>query len=113
MKRIVLALLVLVLPVLSQAVPHGIQFSWVASAGAASYNLYCGITANGEPVTPTVTGIVTGPYLWTTGTPGTTYYCKMTAVNAIGQESGLSNETLPTTFPAPPSSPTNVTATQK
>lgn len=114
MLMVLLALaLTVAIPKASAQTQHGIQFAWTESdPTAVSFNLYCGTTAGGEPSTPTQTGIAASPYLWTGGTPGTKYWCKLTALNAVGQESGMSNETSQT-FPAPPSSPTNLTSSQK
>lgn len=94
---------------------HGIQFTWTEPSGgtpAATFNLYCATTAGGEGTTPTVTGITSSPFLWSSGTPGTTYFCKISAVSSIGEESALSNEATQT-FPGAPQTPTGFGAAQK
>lgn len=88
-----------------------VSLSWNASAGATSYNVYRGTTANGESTTPIATGIVTTGYTNTGLTNGTTYYYKVKAVNASGT-SGYSNEAsaVPTGGSAP-AAPTGLAAT--
>ena len=98
----------------AQTTQHGIQFAFTESdASATAFNLYCATTAGGEviPGTPTVAGFTANPFLWTSGTPGTTYFCKVTALNSFG-ESGPSNEAS-ATFPSAPKAPAGLTAVQK
>jgi chitodextrinase len=78
-----------------------VTLSWTASADAASYNLYRGTAPGGEGSTPIATGI-TGTGFTDTGlTNGTTYFYKVTAVNANG-ESPKSNEASATPNVLPP-----------
>jgi len=65
--------------------------NWNAVSGATSYNVYRGTTPGGEAAAPVKTGQASSP--WTDGsvTANTTYYYKVTAVNASG-ESGKSLE---------------------
>lgn len=65
--------------------------SWVSSATAGSYNLYRSTTSGGEGSTPYSTGLTTTTYTDSAVSNGTTYYYKVSAVNA-GGESGLSTE---------------------
>lgn len=68
------------------AVPGNAQvsLSWVASAGATSYNIYRGTTPSGQGTAPVHSG-VSGTALVDTGlTNGVTYYYKVVAVNSGG-----------------------------
>jgi fibronectin type 3 domain-containing protein len=70
-----------------------ISLSWAASSSATSYKIYAGTTSGGETFNG---GTATGTSFIATGaTNGTTYYYKVTAVNA-GGESGFSNEAFAT-----------------
>ena len=70
---------------------QSIVLTWAASTGAASYNLYRGTSAGGEPPTPVKT-LITGPTYTDTGlTNGVMYFYKVDAVNTAGT-SGKSNE---------------------
>jgi fibronectin type 3 domain-containing protein len=102
-------------PTLNSAVPgNSVTLTWslpAANGGMAvtGYRIYRGTTIGGETFLTSV-GLVTS-YTDTTTTPGTTYYFKVTALNAIG-ESSMSNELAATPSAAdttPPSAPTNVT----
>src|SRR5262249_501922 len=73
--------------------------SWTAPAGAQSYNIYRGTTADGEGGTPLVTAVADTTYVDSALTNGVTYYYKITAVNAnastvpaISSESAFSAE---------------------
>jgi fibronectin type 3 domain-containing protein len=68
-----------------------VALSWIASAGAASYNVYQGTAAGGENSTPVATGVTATSYTVGGLTDGTTYYFKVAAVNSSGV-SGFSNE---------------------
>jgi chitodextrinase len=82
-----------------------VDLSWTAPGGgaAAGYYVYDGSSSNGESG-PVNADPVTGTTFRVTGLHGgTTYYFKVTAVDA-GKESGFSNEaqaTTPTLVPAP------------
>ena len=86
-----------------------VGLSWSASGGATSYNAYRGLTAGGEGSTPFATGIIGTSYTDTAVTNGTTYYYKVTAVNANG-ESSQSNE-VSVTPNAVLAAPSNLAAT--
>lgn len=69
-----------------------VSLSWSAVAGAASYNIYRSTSSGGEiKIATTPATITTTSYTDTGLANGTTYYYKVTAVNAAG-ESGKSNE---------------------
>jgi fibronectin type 3 domain-containing protein len=68
-----------------------VTLSWTASAGATSYNVYRSTSSNGEGGTPLATGVTGTTFSDSTVAFGTTYFYKVSAVNAGGQ-SGLSNE---------------------
>ena len=109
------ALLVTEKPLRAQSTSHGIQFAWTETNNgtpAATFNLYCGTAAGAEPTSPTVAGITANPYLWLGGTANVTYFCKLSAVSSLGQESGLSNEAT-ATFPGAPQTPASFTAAPK
>jgi fibronectin type 3 domain-containing protein len=79
-----------------------VSLTWTASTGATSYNVYRSTSAGGEGTTPFLTGLTATSFTDTGLTNGTTYFYKVTAVNAGGQ-SGTSNEasatpTAPVTF---------------
>ena len=87
-----------------------VSLAWSApssNGGSAvtSYRVYRGIASNGQvQLTPTVPAVVTATsYTDATAVNGTTYWYKVTAVNAVG-ESVLSNElsATPMTAPAAP-----------
>ena len=65
--------------------------SWTATSGATGYNVYRGLAAGAEDVTPIATGLTSPAYTDTGLTNGTAYYYKVAAVNAIGT-SPLSSE---------------------
>ncbi len=86
-----------------------VTLSWTASTGASSYNVYRGLTSGGEALYKT--GIAATSFTDTGLTNGTTYYYKVSAVNA-GGESGLSVETSGTPKSAAPASgPTHLATT--
>jgi fibronectin type 3 domain-containing protein len=92
------------------AVPADAQvaLSWNAVGGAASYNVYRGTASGAETL---VQSGVTGTTFSDTGlTDGTTYYYKVSAVNAAG-ESPLSAEVSATPQVAAPAAPSNLSAT--
>lgn len=59
--------------------------TWTASAGATSYNVYRSLTSNGQGATPLASGVTTTSFIDSTVSFGTTYYYKVTAVNASGE----------------------------
>jgi fibronectin type 3 domain-containing protein len=56
--------------------------SWTATAGAVTYNVYRSTTAGGEGTTPYAKGTTATSFVDRAVTAGTTYYYKVTAVNA-------------------------------
>ena len=68
-----------------------VTVGWIASAGAASYNVYRGLTPGGEGSTPYKSSITATSYIDTAVTNGTMYYYRVSAVNSVG-ESGQSVE---------------------
>ena len=88
-----------------------VALTWTASAGASSYALFLGTSANGEGVAPVKTGITGTSYTSPGLTDGTTYFFKLAAVNAGGM-STMSNEASATPAGAPlPPAPTGLTST--
>lgn len=75
----------------ASALPEGIQISWDAVVDAVSYKIYRG-TTTGQEYQAVQTGQTTIPWTDTSVTSGTTYYYKVTAVNASGGESVKSSE---------------------
>ncbi len=76
-----------------------IQLNWTAPSGAVTYNIYRGTSMAGEGAMPYATGVATNSFQDPAATSGTTYYYRVTAVDA-GGESAPSNETH-STFVAP------------
>jgi uncharacterized protein (DUF1800 family) len=61
-----------------------VTLNWNAVAGALSYNVFRGLTTNGQGDVPLATGITLLTWVDTTVTNGTTYYYKVAAVSASG-----------------------------
>jgi fibronectin type 3 domain-containing protein len=80
-----------------------VTLSWTAPTGAASYNIYRGVTAGGESATPIATGVVAASYTDSGLTNGTKYFYKVAAVN-VGGTSALSAEASATPEPPAPAS---------
>jgi hypothetical protein len=59
-----------------------VNLSWTAPAGALSINIYRGTSAGGESATPLSSGVTTTSFADTTASNGTTYFYKVTVVNA-------------------------------
>jgi fibronectin type 3 domain-containing protein len=78
-----------------------ISLSWAPSNGAASYNVYRATSPGGEGSTPYRTGLASTSFTDASLPSGTTFYYRVTAVNA-GGESGKSSETSATLIPAAP-----------
>lgn len=72
-----------------------VTLTWAASSGATSYNIYRGTTSSGQGLIPVYTGVAGTSKIDTGLTNGTTYYYKVTAVNAGGM-GGYSNESSAT-----------------
>ncbi len=91
-----------------------VTLSWGAVSSATSYNVYYA-TSNGVTINNgTKLANVTSPAVLGSLTPGTTYYCIVTAVNSVGESSAsvqVAAATLPATpSPTAPAAPTAVTA---
>lgn len=69
-----------------------IALTWNAVSGAASYNVYRGTSSGGE--SSLATGVATNSYSDSSGSAGTIYYYKVTAVDAQSNESAKSNEAV-------------------
>ena len=63
-----------------------VSLTWTASDTATSYNIYRSTTSQGEGTTP-IQSVASPSYVDTSLNNGTTYYYKITAVNAIGEGS--------------------------
>lgn len=88
-----------------------VSLSWNASAGATSYNIYRNSTPNTQGGTAYRTNITVTTFLDSNLVNGSTWYYRVTAVNASG-ESTRSNEVSATpSAGSPPSAPTGVSAT--
>ncbi len=88
-----------------------VTLSWTAVTGAATYNVYEGV--NGVPTgSPVVTGVTATTTTIANLVDGTTYYFKVSAVSAAGQEGPKSSAVVvvPT---ATATTPQNVVATAK
>jgi fibronectin type 3 domain-containing protein/N-acetylneuraminic acid mutarotase/outer membrane biosynthesis protein TonB len=93
-------------PTVGSPTASSLTISWSSVTGATSYNLY-GSTASGGPYTLIASAIPSTSYTNTGLSSGTTYYYKVSAVNASG-EGAQSNYALGTTLcptPATPSIP--------
>ncbi|HEV2257826.1 MAG TPA: fibronectin type III domain-containing protein, partial [Streptosporangiaceae bacterium] len=93
-----------------------VKLSWIAPASnggsqITGYDVYRGTTQGGESSTPIATGVSGSTFTDTGVTNGTTYYYKVTAVNAVGQ-SPQSNEAsaTPQASATVPSAPQGLTA---
>lgn len=71
---------------------HGINLTWIASQGAASYSIYRG-TTEGGPYAKIAAGIQATNYTDLHVTHKQTFYYVTTAVSG-NEESGYSNETM-------------------
>lgn len=76
----------------------GIDVTWVAAAGAVTYNLYRGTAAGKQVAAPIKTGLTGTSTTDETGTAGVTYYYTMTALSTVGQsiKSNESSAVFPT-----------------
>jgi uncharacterized protein (DUF1800 family) len=87
-----------------------VMLTWSTSAGATSYSLFLGMTANGEASTPVRTGITGNSFTATGLTNGIKYFFKLAAMNG-GNISAMSNETSATPAGAPlPPAPSGLTS---
>ncbi|MFL5242206.1 MAG: fibronectin type III domain-containing protein [Gemmataceae bacterium] len=86
-----------------------VVFSWSASVGAVSYNVYRSTTSGAEGSVPYVAGWTSTSFTDSGLTDGTTYYYEVSAVNA-GGESALSSEVSATPQVPAPGAPSGVAA---
>lgn len=61
-----------------------IALNWTGVPGATSYSVFRGTTPNGQGATPYAAGLTSFSFLDNLVTPGTTYYYRVAAVNAVG-----------------------------
>jgi YVTN family beta-propeller protein len=81
-----------------------VTVSWNNVSGATSYNIYWSTVSGVTKATGTKISGVTGPYVHTGRTNGTTYYYVVTAVNSYGESSESSQvSATPDTIPSAPS----------
>lgn len=62
-----------------------VTLSWTPVAGATSYRVYRGTATNAQNPAPVGTNVTTSAFVDSTVTNGTTYFYKITAVNAGGE----------------------------
>jgi uncharacterized protein (DUF1800 family)/fibronectin type 3 domain-containing protein len=86
-----------------------ITLAWTSVAGAVSYNVYRGTTANGQASTPVATNVNGTSYTNTGLTNGVTYFYKVAGVNTANAAGPQSNEASATPI-APPETPTGLSA---
>jgi uncharacterized protein (DUF1800 family)/fibronectin type 3 domain-containing protein len=82
-----------------------VTLSWTAVATATSYNVYRSTTSNGQAAPPLATGVNTPAFVDSPVMNGTTYFYKVTAVNAFG-EGPRSTEVSASPVAPPPPPPT-------
>ncbi len=87
-----------------------VALAWTAPGGATSYNVYRGSASGGEGTTAIASGVATASYADTGLTNNTTYYYKVSAVDA-GGTSPQSGEVSATPEPPVPAAPTGLIAT--
>ncbi len=85
-----------------------VTLSWNAAGGAASYKVYRGTSSGAETLLQS--GVTGTTFVDTAVTNGTTYYYKVSAVNASG-ESPQSSEVSATPRVSAPAAPSNLSAT--
>jgi cellulose 1,4-beta-cellobiosidase len=91
--------------VMATASSGQVALNWSASPGATSYNIYRSTTPGAEGSTPYRTGITATSFTDTGLSNGTTYYYKVSAVNAGGQSATSSEVSATPQVPAPPRRP--------
>lgn len=82
-----------------------IELRWEAVGGAETYNVYRDTSSIGTSAEPLTEGLSPPRYDDTGADNGTTYFYRVTAVGASGNESEMSGEIEKTPFSAPPDSP--------
>lgn len=88
-----------------------VTLAWGAATGATSYNLYRGTAAGGEAATPIAMGIGGTSYTDTGVVNGTTYFYKVSGVNAGGIGARSNEASARPAAVQPPGVPGNLTAT--
>lgn len=86
-----------------------VSLSWSTVAGATGYKVLRGTSPGGESATPVGT-VLSGSYMDSAVTNGTTYYYEVVATNS-GVDSGASNEAHATPQVPAPAAPTGLTGT--
>ena len=81
---------------------------WNVAAGAASYNVYSGVSAGEETPSPVVSGVVGTSVTIRNLSGGASYFFKVTAVNSAGES--LPSAESAVTPSGPPAAPTSLTA---
>lgn len=84
---------------------------WAASTGAVSYNIYRSTVTNGQGDVPVVTGITALTFKDTGLVNNTTYYYKVSAVNANGTGPLSAQASAKPVLPPVPVAPTGLSAT--
>lgn len=87
-----------------------VTLEWAAASGATSYNIYRGLSSNGQSTAPIAMGLTSLRYIDTAVTNGVEYFYKVSGVNNAGI-GARSNEAKGKPQVAPPSAPGNLTAT--
>jgi hypothetical protein len=82
-----------------------VTLSWTAVSSATSYNVYRSTTTNGQTAPPLATGVTAAAYVDSPVVNGTTYFYKVTAVNAFGEGGRSAEATGSPLAPAPPPPP--------
>ncbi|MDT3698542.1 MAG: carboxypeptidase regulatory-like domain-containing protein [Thermincola sp.] len=91
-----------------------INLTWNAADGATEYNIYRSATADGDYAKINTTQVTAASYSNIDLTASTSYYYKVTAVNAGGESAASDNASATTTpaavVPTPPAVPTGLDA---
>jgi uncharacterized protein (DUF1800 family) len=82
-----------------------VTLSWTAVGNATSYNVYRSTTTNGQVAPALATGVNTPAYVDSPVVNGTTYYYRVTAVNAFGEGMRSTEVSASPTAPPPPPPP--------
>jgi fibronectin type 3 domain-containing protein len=85
-----------------------VTLSWTAVGNATSYNVYRSTTTNGQANPPLATGVNNPAFVDSPVTNGTTYFYKISAVNAFGEgarSTEVSARPVAPTVPPPPPPP--------
>ena len=85
-----------------------ITLNWAAVPGATSYNVYRGTAANGQGNTALMTNVPANTFVNTGVTNGTTFFYKVTAVNAVGESPRSAEASAAGLTPPPTIDPTMV-----